>query len=305
MTHDTHVLDGVNKDFDLDWTRTKYLQLAKGWEDPYGPLAIEPFELTDEHGHTKECFVVRDDLLDVGSKCRFGDLLVSQIKSDTITYVAPRVGFAGISLAHLAAKYKKRLVLFCPAAAEPSLHQLKALELGAELRFIKIAAMPVLNKYAKEWAVNYKAAFIPLGLKDRMVTAAIVKVCQLNLNRLGARITEVWCAVSTGVLSRGLQIGLPRHRHFGVAVARNLKEGEAGQAKIYSHNRAFHQDAYSEPPFPSVLTYDAKVLDMMKLYAKPRALMWNVACEPVLKGSIINKPKSQREWGDLSDLEKP
>lgn len=302
MPHNDHCLDGINQDLTVGWSRAKYLQLAAKWEDPYGPLAIVPFELEG----VGECFVVRDDLIEVGSKGRFGDLLVSQIQTDTIAYVAPRVGFAAISLARLAAKYRKRLVLFCPAAAEPSLHQLKAMELGAELRFVKIAAMPVLNKYAITWAMNNNAYFIPLGLKHPLVTAAIVKVCQLNIQQLGKRITDLWCAISTGVLSRGLQIGLPRHRHHSVAVARNLKDGEAGKANVYSHPASFHQEADMVPPFPSVLTYDAKVLDIMAAHAKPRALMWNVAGEPVLKNDLPALfVKSQRAWGDLSDLEKP
>ncbi|MDD0772426.1 hypothetical protein PTT28_10765, partial [Streptococcus pneumoniae] len=128
----------------------------------------------ETHAGPRTWQVVRDDLPEVGSKGRFGSLLLQRMKEDTIVYVAPRVGWAPISLARLCKLYNKRLVLFAPASKEASAHQQVAVELGAEMRFHRIAAMPVLQKKAADFAAKHGYLFAPLGLRHPLVTAAIV-----------------------------------------------------------------------------------------------------------------------------------
>ncbi len=162
--HDKHTLDGENKDLTDEYpNKQAYLDLAADWKDPLGL----PKVVVHDGVH-----VVRDDEHLMGTKGRWGDLLVSRTKSNLLVYVGPRVGFAGISLARLCQKYQKKLVLFCPSSKASSDHQRLAMELGADLRFVRIAAMPVLNKYAKEWAEKHGGQFLPLGLKHPLITAA-------------------------------------------------------------------------------------------------------------------------------------
>ena len=91
MSHNNHVIDGVNKDvglYGLEAAKEYYLSLAEGWEDP------NPAPVIVEHEGIR---VVRDDLI-TGTKVRGGDLLISRCPSDTIVYSQPRVGLAGVSL---------------------------------------------------------------------------------------------------------------------------------------------------------------------------------------------------------------
>jgi hypothetical protein len=129
--------------------------------------------------------------------------------------------------------------------------------------------------------------------------AAIAKVA-LSLK---VRPTQVWCAMSTGVLSRGLQLAWPGAQHFGVAVARNIKAGERGQAAIISHPLPFLRDAKVLPPFPSARNYDSKCWEYIERDAVNGALMWNVAGETP-PGSSVQDFESFRNWGDMSDLER-
>lgn len=293
MAHDNHVTDGINKDLTA-YTREDYLAMADGWTDPFGVPTVERFDRFQ---------VVRDDLIEVGSKGRFADLFVQRQTADHFVYVAPRVGYAGISLARICKKYGKRLTLFAPASKEISEHQALALELGAEMRFVRVAAMPVLNSYAAKFAEKVGAMFIPLGLKHPLVTAAVVKTCDQITQKYGEPM-EVWSAISTGVLSRGLQIGWPNADFVAVAVARNLKSGELGRARVYSWPKPFAEPCTTVPPFPSIRTYDAKAWDVMQGHAKLDALFWNVAGEIV--GQHFEKLRtsvpSARDWKDMSDL---
>jgi hypothetical protein len=297
MSHNTHILDGKNRDAEA-FTREQYLEMAAGWEDAFGLPTVYNHEGIN---------VVRDDLIGYGSKARFGALFVQTCPTDAIVYVAPRTGYAPVSLAELCKRYGKQLILFAPAAKEPSHHQLKALEAGAEMRFVKIAAMSVLNKYARDFAEANGHTFAPFGLAHPLVISAIVNTCE-RLTRTWGEPSEVWTVISTGVLARGLMIGWPNAKFHCVAVARNIKGGEAGRAAVYSSPHPFTKPlpAKDLPPWPSVPTYDAKLWPFLReRNPKPedKVWVWNVAGE--MSPAIIDPKtvKSQREWGDLSDID--
>jgi hypothetical protein len=147
--------------------------------------------------------------------------------------------------------------------------------------------MPNLNRAAEMWASEQDDVFfIPLGLKHELATAAIVQAAYTIPEP-----DEVYVAISTGVLSRALQIAWPNAKFTCVAVARNLKAGEAGRATVISHPFEFQRSelVHMMPPFPSVSTYDAKVYRYVPKNSNKRVLMWNVGSEPVLKDPTIKQ----------------
>jgi hypothetical protein len=265
----------VNKD-DV-YSKQQYIDMVGDFTSSFDKPVIESIE---------DRIVVREDVLSVGTKARAGELLIATAESDTIVYVQPRFGFAGISLTELCKKYNKRLVLFMPSSKEISDHQAFCIENGCEYHFHRIAAMPNLNLIAKRWADENNGMFIPLGLKHKLVTAMIVKTA--------SEIDEpksFWTAFSTGVLNRALQIAWPNSIANGVAVSRNIHDGEKGRANIVSHYRNFSQNSLILPPFPSARNYDAKVWE----YTKTGDLFWNVAGE--IKHSLNKQSiKSYRSW---------
>lgn len=276
MPHDNHTdspdLLEVSPLESLVDARDRFLELAADWVDPYGPPTIVNHQGID---------VVRDDLLGdgVGTKARAADLVVARAPSDTIVYVQPRVGLAGLSLIDCAARHGKRVVLFMPASQRISDHQACTIHRGAEARFVRIAAMPNLNKAAREWADDNRAYFVPLGLRHRLATAALVKTAY-GIPEPEAVVT----AISTGVLSRALQIAWPNALFKAVAVARNLKDGEKGRAEVESDPKPFQvPERKIVPPFPSVETYDAKAWKWVDSFPDEiqRILFWNVGKDPV------------------------
>lgn len=298
MAHNKHTELLLNQDLNLMMpNRQAWLDLAGDWVDPF-PAP----ELVDHNGFK----VVREDMMGFGSKCRFGDILVQTCPKDTLVYVQPRYGFAGISLAYLAKKYNKKLVLFSPSQKEISDHQAICIERGAEMKFRRVAAMPNLNRIAKQWAEDNNAFFIPLGLKHELVTAAAVKVAYDLAEKHGYP-DEAWSAISTGVLQRSLQIAWPDTKFNAVAVARNIQKGERGVATMWSHPKAFNQNVDKEyfPPFPSALNYDAKAWEFMVKHGTPGAWFWNVGGDPKPESEETKKKtKSEREWGQILETDK-
>jgi len=262
---------------DNKYTIDEYLYMVQDFETSFPDPVIETYN---------DIQVVREDLLEVGTKARAGEALIAKCKSDTIVYVQPRFGYAGISLTKLCKKYGKKLVLFMPSSKEISEHQAYCIEHGCEYHFYRIAAMPNLNLIAKKWAEKNNAFFIPLGLKHPLVTAMLIKTA-LKIEEP----KSFWTAFSTGVLNRALQIAWPNAIANGLAVARNIHDGEKGRANVVSHNQIFAQNSKILPPFPSALNYDAKVWQ----YLKPGDLFWNVAGN--LTSSLDKKTiNSYRNW---------
>lgn len=299
MSHDTHTQSKRNQDLDVvDGDKSAgldyYLSLSCDWQDPSPPPTIL-------HHSPSDVMVIREDLVD--GKMRAGDLLVQRTESDHLVYVAPRFGHAALALAKLAKRYGKKLTLFMPAAKQISEHQAVAIELGAEPIFMRIAAMPNLNKAAREYAESKRATFIPLGLRHELVTAALVRTAWNISNSMGHQPLEFWCAVSTGVLMRSLQIAWPDAVANGVAVARNIHEGERGDCELYSYPRAFAQDSLVRPDFPCASNYDAKAWHTMLDHKRDGVgpvWFWNVAGEmrPTSE-AWYHRVDSDAKWGEI------
>jgi len=154
--------------------------------------------------------------------------------------------------------------------------------------------MPILNQYAAKWAGDNDAFFVPLGLKHELATAGIVHTA----SKIDPP-DEVYVAISTGVLSRALQIAWPKAKFTCVAVARNLKAGELGRADVISEPLPFTtpEKSANMPPFPAISTYDAKVWKYIPKNSGKNVLMWNVGCEPLLTNpAILDTIDSYRDW---------
>ena len=291
MPHNNHVIDGFNKDvsplFSTEDAKLDYLKLAEHWEDPYGPPEVVTHE---------GIRVIRDDLI-VGSKVRGGDCLISSLPEsiDTIVYVQPRTGLAGVSLLDVARQHNKKVMLFMPSSKRISHHQACCIEQGCGYSFHRIAAMPNLNLIAKKWAAQRdNAFFVPLGLKHEMVTAGIIKTA----SAIPAP-EEVYCATSTGVLTRALQIAWPKTKFTSVCVSRNMKAGELGRAEPISEDLAFTSSEKPQnlPPFPTIDTYDGKVWKYIPKNSGRDILFWNVGAEPVLEDdSLYETIDSYKDW---------
>jgi len=290
MSHNNHVIDNVNNDLLNGKSLNYYLDLVGDYVSPY------PDPVVVTHDGVR---VVRDDL-SVGTKIRGGDLLAARTDHKRLVYVQPRTGLAGVSLLDVCKRRDKKLTLFMPSSKRISHHQAACIEQGADARFFRIAAMPVLNSYAKKWAEEHGHYFVPLGLKHELVTAGLINAA-LKIPEP----EEVWTVVSTGVLTRALQIAWPNAEFHAVAVARNMKAGELGKAQVISAPEQFTQAVKGDdiPPFPTVLTYDAKAWRYIPKNTGRDILFWNVGQNPTLNDeSIYVRTNSYREWGDNRDL---
>lgn len=295
--------DGRNKYVDQGLTLAECLAIAGDWEDKQREPVVMSWANQDGVVH----YTWSDHLVPGGTKARWGDLLFKRWTDAGIrefVYVAPRQGYAAIALAYLADRYGVRLTLFMPAAKEVSDHQALAIELGAVPIFKRVAAMPNLNRIAAAYAETVeRARFVPFGMDHKLVVAAGVastyRMCadpSLLFN-----VDQVASVVSTGVLTRTLQIAWPEVEFAGLAVGRNMHDGECGNATMLSYDKPFLSPSrLKKTPVPGVTSercYDMKGFEVVTEWNRS-TLFWNVAGEapkPRIDKTLI---RSYREWGE-------
>ena len=276
--------DRGNKDIPMGMDRhdaKKYYEELWGtFQSKVADPVVEPYG---------DKYILRADLAPGGLKAFGGEHVIAECKYDTLTYCAPRQGHAMDAISMLAAMYNKKVVFFCPSSKRVSDHQGALFSYPhVDMRFVRIAAMPVLNQYAKQWA------------KENMAN----KITK----QLGKEPTQIWCAVSTGTMTRALQIGWPTAEAHGVAVARNIHKGEIGDAKVVSATIPFLKAANQKHamPFPSTVAYDAKAWDAFVENAKPGSILINVGSDENITRNLssvnIDNINSYREWHDMGDM---
>jgi hypothetical protein len=293
----------INKDIpkNMSLGRAKEMYL-----DEYGSFkSLLPFPAFYRCKDRPSVFILDFAKGPCGLKAYGAEKLIANLEHDTVAYAAPRVGHAPEAIAYLCEKYNKRGVFFAAASQEITPHQAVVLGYkGCELRFVRIPAMPTMNCWIKRWAAEYGAIALPFGLSGvKEVTAALVAMCEEHII-LNGEPPEFYCAVSTGTMIRALQIGWPNALAYGVAVARNMKAGEIGEARVHSYHKSFYKKADKMPYFETTGSYDAKAYDHFLNNARPGSVFINVGSDKQIEKRLEFVPgwqniNAKREWGDM------
>jgi hypothetical protein len=218
--------------------------------------------------------VVRDDLLEGGTKMRGFENLFSVVKGSTYVYASPTFGAAQVALAMACHRFKKRAVVFVPKRAKLSVYTKTARDYGADVRLVNMGFLSHCTSQAKAFSEQEDdCVLLPFGIDHPAMMTGIVYAAR----RIEYQPNEVWSAVSSGTLTRALQIVWPTASFFGVSVGHTPTAAQRGLARVFLADEKFSQRAKHPPPFPSAITYDAKVWQFMKSRAAPGSLFWNVS----------------------------
>lgn len=258
----------------------EYLRLVSGWVDPF------PAPVLELHNGI---YVVRDDLLDAGTKVRGADYLIGHCPvhkniKEWVYGSCPATGYAQISLPFLCNRYNKKAVIFMAARSMNKLHeyQKRGIALGAEYHWIQDGMLNVTQKRARDYVAEdpETRALLPIGLEHPTVFASFIKVAR----SLPIVPQHVWSVGSSGTLSRALQLAWPRAEvHVVSSGGHNMNSREIGRAIFHPSKYKWNQAVKKSemPPFPSAPEYDAKAWMPMIDYYKTNErvdpiLFWNV-----------------------------
>lgn len=231
-----------------------------------------PKPIVSEHEGIK---VVRDDFLDGGTKRRAFSFYIQSVDADEFVYASPRFGYAQLSLAYICKDLGKKATVFVPKGERYWLTN-EAEKLGAKIIEVPLGYLRVINKAARDYVVSTsRAHLIPFGGDHPLIIQGIQKTA-LSLDIEPPK--EVWTVMSSGVLSRGLQLAWPDAKVYGVKIGHGTTHKERGRAITFDSIYKFEQECKEpeRPPFPSSLNYDAKCWSFIKEHASNGALFWNV-----------------------------
>lgn len=233
-------------------------------------ISILPAPVIEEHAGF---LVVRDDLIDGGTKRRALADLLSGIPQDEVVYPATAYGQGQLALAHAGADAGKKVTLFL--AERKNLDKaplVKASMLaGAEYHLVKFPNfLNVVTNRAKTYAAENNAHLLPLGFATEAFSKALVRMAK-NLPIDPPR--EVWVVGGTGTLARAFAKAWP-HAKIN-AVTLGMKNGDMGDAVVWHAPEKFDQKAKLPPPYPASPHYDAKVWQFVTKHGQKGALIWN------------------------------
>jgi DNA modification methylase len=232
--------------------------------------------------------VVRDDLLEGGTKMRVLLPLIQATDFETFVYATSATGYAQIALAIACRMLGRKAVIF--AAERKQLHErtLRAQAAGATIVQVPHGYLNVVQGRAREFCQQQpRTMYVPFGggLKpgvqqlDEFVKE-FVRVGNQALTDVAAALPvkpkEVWTAAGSGTLTRALQLAWPDATFCTVRVGAAV---DVGRARLYTAPEKYEQRAKLPPPFPFPCcdTYEAKVWQFMKDDGSDGALFWNVA----------------------------
>lgn len=258
-----------------------FIPLTPDWYDPWPTPQVYIHD---------GIYVVRDDLLQVGSKVRGADYLIGHSDPDVKEWVygSSATGYAQISIAASCRMYGKKCTMFAayrPKNVHP--YQIVAMGLGASYEWVKMGMLNVVQKRARDYATRNHAngvRLLPFGLDHHLVLSCFIKVARaIPAADLAPSPKEIWTVGGSGTLSRSLQMAFPEAEVHLVATGHKLNDREKGRAIIhpspYKYFQAVKQN--EAPPFPSVPEYDAKAWWPMKQWhdqhgRKDPVWFWNV-----------------------------
>lgn len=241
-------------------------------------LDIElPKPIIVEHEGIK---VVRDDLLDGGTKRRAFNYYVQWVKQTNphvkeLVYASPREGYAQLSLTYSCVELGLKSTVFVPKGKHNWLTT-ESIRLGCNIIEVPMGYLSNIQSKARKYVeVTEGASLVPFGGDHDII---IEGMCRTGLSLDIEPPKEIWTVMSSGVLSRGLQRAFPDAKVYGVRIGHNTTERERGRAETFLSKYKFNQECkeVERPPFPSSLTYDSKAWEFIKEHASEGALFWNV-----------------------------
>ena len=217
--------------------------------------------------------VVRDDLIEGGTKRRAFYTYVNSTEHEEFVYASPRQGYAQLSLAYACKDLDRKCTVTVPQGKRYWLTD-EAEELGCNIIEVPMGFLTNIQAKAKNYCLEHEAHLIPFGGDHPIIIEAMRRTAlSLDINP-----TEIWTVMSSGVLSRGLQGAFPNAKVYGVRIGHNTTKREQGRAETFKSKYKFQQECkeIERPPFQSSLTYDSKAWTFIKEHASDGALFWNV-----------------------------
>jgi len=224
--------------------------------------------------------ILRDDLLEGGTKSILLEGIEKQYPHITeYVYASPVYGGFQIALSAYCKKKGLKNTIFCAKRSEKHSNTLKCIEYGANIIEVYPGYLSVVEKRARDYCEKkphiHKFLFGANTPENINIIAERVKKV---IQQLGSEPDEIWVAVGSGTLVKGILQAVNHSKVYGVLVGASFEYSHPNLTLI-KYPKPFETESKFNPVFPSMANYDRKALELCLEYNKNQnknILFWNV-----------------------------
>jgi hypothetical protein len=271
-----------------------------GKEDVKEELLL-PMIIRDEKIGDRLFHIIRDDLIPGGTKMRsLNWVLRNNPDTEEFVYAANTSGGGIVSLVFGCTMFGKKATLF-----------LNGLENSTTAILLAQPDVTIHNCRFKLWEVEKlaeqyvhesvskgkKVKLLPFGFHSLEMNTAFIENIKQNLP-MDMRLDppkRMWLAAGSGNTLNCLSKIFPSTEFLAVQIGRQIPEEYTNncRVKLFKAREYFSEPAAYLPPFPSVVTMDAKVWSFVLKYGQSGDYFWN-ASKDIIKEEIRELPKLYR-----------
>lgn len=222
--------------------------------------------------------VLRDDLLPGGTKaCFIGELLDPAF--DCYVYASPVYGAFQIALAEYCRQHNRKAVIFCAKRNEPHENTLRAKAAGARVLQVPYGYLSNVQAKARRFCEENNGQFLKFGGGEEIAIKRIAERARAVFAELGGVPDEIFCAVGSGTLLRGIERATAgaRCKITGVCVGAEYKDEKGANTILVKYPAPFERAARSLAPFKTSRNYDLKAWEVcIARNNGGEVLFWNV-----------------------------
>lgn len=249
-------------------------------------MICPPIQIDCLNINKKKLLVVRDDLLEGGTKQRAAVPFLNYFKKEGVKefiYASPFSGYAQIALSISANSVGVDSTIFASVneKKEISSYSNKASKYS---KIISCENLDAAERLSSFYQKNTKDSLkIPLGFNHCLFVEFLQKELEKQIKMIG-KFNRLWVSVGSGTLAKTLRKIIPEKRLICVDV-RVLKEDDERIVSVKKMSNLSYYRAFEEfkspccilPPIPSNLFYDSKLWRFLEEFVEDGDVWWNVA----------------------------
>lgn len=225
-------------------------------------------------------YVLRDDLLEGGTKSILLDGIEKQYPQVTeYVYASPVYGGFQIALSAYCQKKGLKATIFCAKRASKHSNTLKCMEYGANIMEIYPGYLSVVEKRAKDYCEkNSNIHKFVFGANTSENINKITERAKKVFQQLNREPDEIWVAVGSGTLVKGILQAVKNAKVYGVLVGADFEYSHPNLSLI-KYPKPFEKESLMKVEFPSMANYDRKALELCLAHNQlpnKYILFWNV-----------------------------
>lgn len=224
--------------------------------------------------------ILRDDLLDGGTKSILLDGIEKQYPDiSEYVYASPVYGGFQIALSAYCKKKGLKATIFCARRGTKHSNTLKCIEHGANIMEVYPGYLSVVEKRSNDYCEkkSYVHKFV-FGANTPENINKITERAKKVLEKLKNEPDEIWVAVGSGTLVKGILNAVKNSKVYGVLVGANFEYSHPNLTLI-KYPKPFETESRMKVDFPSMGNYDRKALELCLAHNRPPnkdILFWNV-----------------------------